>query len=69
MVFGWTRALRGPRFITSHGMKAPNWAGVKRFTSNIATGLLRLLVNVFEDANMRLEVVFRVFRFFRAEKF
>ena len=37
-VFGCTSTLNGPRFITNHEMKAPNWAGVNRFTSNMATG-------------------------------
>lgn len=37
-VLGWIKALSGPRLITSQGTNAPNCAGVKRFTSNMATG-------------------------------
>ena len=37
-VFGWTSADRGPLQTASQGMKAPNWAGVWRFTSNMGTG-------------------------------
>ena len=35
-VLGWIRTLNGPLLITSQGIKAPNWAGVKMLTSNIA---------------------------------
>lgn len=38
VVFGWTKTESGPRQMASQGMKAPNWAGVNRFTSNMATG-------------------------------
>ena len=37
-MFGWTNAFSGPRLTTSHGMKAPNCAGVNKLTSNIALG-------------------------------
>lgn len=38
VVFGCTSTLSGPRLMTSQGMNAPNWAGVKRLTSNMGTG-------------------------------
>lgn len=37
-VLGWINADSGPRQMASHETKAPNCAGVNRFTSNMATG-------------------------------
>lgn len=37
-VFGCSSTLSGPRLTTSHGTNAPNSAGVKTLTSNMAIG-------------------------------